>query len=189
MHIGFSSWNIFLLLQKTPHNVDIMPTRAAGSILDSGFGTAAWHCSSNILIPCWPITGSLLRWLHPSLGASQNPTNHMTSSTAPLCAQGKHPLHVQTSLPCVLWSKWTQTKALWSQRWEWGGRPYICQKVGAGREIITPNLFLLHPKYYCYLLSRCFAASKYLMGLKLSCFFLLMWCIMCMVCVCCHLQK
>lgn len=53
--------------------------------------------------------------------------------------------------------------------------PTSAQKVGTGREIITPNLLLLPHKYYCYLFSYCFAASKYLMGLKLHFFIKLMY--------------
>lgn len=46
------------------------------------------------------------------------------------------------------------------------GCPFA-KKVRAGNAIIKPNLLLISHEYYCYLMSRCFAASKYFMPLKL----------------------
>lgn len=46
------------------------------------------------------------------------------------------------------------------------GCPFA-KKVRAGNAIIKPNLLLISHEYYCYLLSCCFAASKYFMPLKL----------------------
>lgn len=173
IHVGFSSWNIFLFLEKTPHNGDITPTWAAGSILGSAFGTAAWHCSPNTSILGWPITGSLLRWLHPSLGASLN-FKHCTcyvlgeKSIPSTCRPHSH-VYDGANEP-----KRRHCGPRGGKGVEKFG-PTSAQKVGTGREIITPNLLLLPHKYYCYLFSHCFAASKYLMGLKLHFFIKLMY--------------